>query len=160
KLIATPGCHVTSALLPLAPLLRARLVRHDAIVIDTKTGVSGAGRSPTASKPFSETSEGTRPYKVAGSHRHTPEIEPALSLVAGAEIRVLMTPHLLPMTRGMLATCYAHAEAGTTVEACREAARAMHAGGLVTILEGDTLPDTLWVRGSARAHVAYALDKR
>jgi len=160
KLIATPGCHVTSALLPLAPLLRAHLIRHDGIVIDTKTGVSGAGRSPTASKPFSETAEGTRPYKVAGNHRHTPEIEQELSLVAGAAIRVLMTPHLLPMTRGLLATCYARAEPGTTVDACRQAARSMHEEGLVTVLEGDQLPDTLHVRGSARAHVAYALDPR
>ena len=160
KLIATPGCHVTSALLPLAPLLHARLIQKEGIVIDTKTGVSGAGRSPTASKPFSETAEGVRPYKVAGSHRHTPEIEQELSLVAGAAIRVILTPHLVPMTRGLLATCYARSEAGTTVEACRQAARSMHAEGLVTVLEGDHLPDTLYVRGSARAHVAYAKDER
>jgi N-acetyl-gamma-glutamyl-phosphate reductase len=160
NLIATPGCHVTSALLALAPVLRERLVEHDAIVIDTKTGVSGAGRSPTASTHFSEAAEGTRPYKVAGSHRHTPEIEQELSLVVGETVRVVFTPHLVPMTRGLLATCYARAKAGTTVDACRRAARALYAEGLVTVLEGDKLPDTLFVRGSARAHVAYALDER
>lgn len=165
RLIATPGCHVTSALLPLAPLLCHRgsgepLAESDGIVIDTKTGVSGAGRSPSTSTHFAEAAEGARPYKVAGSHRHTPEIEQELSLVAGRPIRVLLTPHLVPMTRGLLSTCYARARRDTTVEACREAAREFYRDGLVTVLDGDRLPDTLFVRGSARAHVAYALDVR
>jgi N-acetyl-gamma-glutamyl-phosphate reductase len=166
RLIATPGCHVTSALLPLAPLLRPRaagelsLIERDGIVIDTKTGVSGAGRSPSPSTHFPEVAEGARPYKVAGTHRHTPEIEQELSAVAGASVRVLLTPHLVPMTRGLLATCYARARPGTTAAACREAARAAYHEGLVTVLDGDQLPDTLFVRGSARAHVAYALDTR
>jgi N-acetyl-gamma-glutamyl-phosphate reductase len=159
-LIATPGCHVTSALLPLVPLVRERLVETNGIVIDTKTGVSGAGRSPSASTHFSEAAESVRPYKIAGSHRHTPEIEQELSLVAGAPVRVLLTPHLVPMTRGLLATCYAVAKEGTTADACRRAARSFYADGLVTVLEGDKLPDTLFVRGSARAHVAYAKDDR
>lgn len=159
-LIATPGCHVTSALLPLAPLLRDELVETSGIVIDTKTGVSGAGRTYPASPIFSETAESVRPYKVAGSHRHTPEIEQELSIVAGAPVRVLLTPHLVPMTRGLLATCYARARAGTTADACRGAARAFYGEGLITVLEGGTLPDTLFVRGSSRAHVAYAHDER
>ena len=164
RLIATPGCHVTSALLPLAPLLGPRssdkeaLAESDGIIVDTKTGVSGAGRSPSSATHFAEAAEGARPYKVAGAHRHTPEIEQELSIVAGRPVRVLLTPHLVPMTRGLLATCYARARPGTTVEACREAARDFYRDGLVTILEGDHLPDTLFVRGSARAHVAYALD--
>lgn len=166
RLIATPGCHVTSALLPLAPLVRrgaaavGPLVEREGIVIDTKTGVSGAGRSPSASTHFAETAEGTRPYKVAGSHRHTPEIEQELSILAGGPLRVLLTPHMVPMTRGLLSTCYARACPGTTVEACREAARHFYRDGLVTVLGGDRLPDTLFVKGSARAHVAYALDVR
>jgi len=161
KLIATPGCHVTSALLALSPLLAGGgLVETNGIVIDTKTGVSGAGRAVVASSQFSETAEGARPYKVAGSHRHTPEIDQELSLVAGGPVRVLLTPHLVPMTRGLLATCYARARAGTSAEACREAARELYRGGLVTVLEEGRLPDTLFVRGSARAHVAYAHDAR
>lgn len=166
RLIATPGCHVTSALLPLVPLLRRRssgeesLAERDGIVIDTKTGISGAGRSPSASTHFAEVAEGARPYKVAGSHRHTPEIEQELSIVAGGPVRVLLTPHLVPMTRGLLATCYARARPGATAEVCREAARDFYRDGLVTVLEEDQLPDTLFVRGSARAHVAYALDMR
>jgi N-acetyl-gamma-glutamyl-phosphate reductase len=140
--------------------LRAKLVSLDGIVVDTKTGVSGAGRSPSAATHFSEAAEGARPYKVAGSHRHTPEIEQELSLAAGAEVRVLLTPHLVPMTRGLLATCYARARPGATADACRDAARSFHEGGLVTVLDGENLPDTLFVRGSSRAHVAYAKDDR
>jgi len=164
ELIAVPGCHVTSALLALSPLLSrasgAPLVEKDGLVIDTKTGVSGAGRALQSSSHFSETAEGVRPYKVAGSHRHTPEIEQELSLVAGEPVRVLFTPHLVPMTRGLLATCYARARQGTTAEACARAAAEYYRGGLVTVLEGERLPDTLFVRGSARAHVAYAHDVR
>jgi N-acetyl-gamma-glutamyl-phosphate reductase len=100
-----------------------------------------------------------RPYKVAGKHRHTVEIEQELSLAGKADIRLTFTPQLAPMTRGILTCAYATALPGTTAEACREAARALYDGGLVTVLE-DALPDTLWVRGSARAHVAYALDER
>jgi N-acetyl-gamma-glutamyl-phosphate reductase len=161
SLIATPGCHVTSALLALSPLLGgAGLVEKQGIVIDTKTGVSGAGRGLVQSSMFSESAEGARPYKVAGSHRHTPEIEQELSRVAGTAIRVLFTPHLVPMSRGLLATCYAHARPGTTADACRLAARDFYRGGLVTVLDDGRLPDTLFVRGSSRAHVAYALDDR
>ena len=131
-----PVATSTSALLALSPLLRASgLVERDGIVVDTKTGVSGAGRAVGAPSQFSETAEGARPYKIAGSHRHTPEIEQELSLVAGAPVRVLLTPHLVPMTRGLLATCYARARAGTTAEACREAARELYREGLVTVLE-------------------------
>lgn len=160
RLVASPGCYPTSAILPLAPLLDAGLVETTGIVVDAKSGVSGAGRTPGAASHFPETSEGLRPYKVAGTHRHTPEIEQELSLVARADVKVLFTPHLAPMTRGILATAYARAKGATTVEACREAARARYAEGLVTVLDGARLPDTLHVRGSARAHVAYAHDAR
>lgn len=161
RLIAAPGCYPTSAILPLAPLLRAGLVSTDGIVIDAKSGVSGAGRTPSSVTHYPEAGEGLRPYKVAGTHRHTPEIEQELSLLSGAEVKVIFTPHLVPMSRGILATAYARAKAGVTVAACREAARALYGQqGLVTVLDGERLPDTLFVRGSARAHVAYALDER
>jgi N-acetyl-gamma-glutamyl-phosphate reductase len=160
RLIAAPGCYPTSAILPLVPLLAGGLVEKHGLIIDAKSGVSGAGRSPGPTFHFPETSEGMRPYKVAGKHRHTVEIEQELTLASKADIRVTFTPQLAPMTRGILACAYATARTGTTVEACREAARSLYGGGLVTVLEGDALPDTLWVRGSARAHVAYALDER
>jgi N-acetyl-gamma-glutamyl-phosphate reductase len=160
RLIAAPGCYPTSTLLPLAPLLAAGLVDSEGIVVDAKSGVSGAGRSPTASTHLPETSEGMRAYKVAGTHRHVPEIEQELSLSAGCAVRVVFTPHLSPFTRGILTTAYARAKPGTTAERCREAARERFRQGLVTVLPAGRLPDTLWVRGSARAHVGYELDER
>jgi N-acetyl-gamma-glutamyl-phosphate reductase len=160
RLIAAPGCYPTSSILPLAPLLAQNLVEKNGIIIDAKSGVSGAGRSPGPAYHFPEAAEGMRPYKVAGKHRHTSEIEQELSLQAKADIRVTFTPQLAPMNRGILACAYATARPGTTAESCREAARKLFQGGLVTVLEGDALPDTLWVRGSARAHVAYAVDER
>jgi len=159
RLIAAPGCHVTTSLLPLAPLLKAKLIEPAPIIIDSKTGVSGGGRTPAPAFHFPEASEGIRPYKVGNTHRHTPEIEQELSLAAGAPITVMFTPVLVPMSRGILVTAYAMPRPGVTAEACRAAATELYQGGLVTVLPAGTLPDTLWVRGSARAHVAYVLDE-
>jgi N-acetyl-gamma-glutamyl-phosphate reductase len=160
RLIAAPGCYPTSCILPLAPLLRAGLIETDGIIIDSKSGVSGAGRTPGAAYHLPETAEGIRPYKVAGTHRHLPEIEQELSLAGNAELRVVFTPQLVPMTRGILTTAYARLKPGVTEEMCRGAARKLYEEGLVSVLDAGVLPDTLWVRGSARAHVAYAVDER
>ena len=159
RLIAAPGCYPTSAILPLAPLLANQLVELEGIIIDAKSGVSGAGRKPLPSTHFSECSEGLRPYKVAGAHRHTPEIEQELGRLAGAPLQVVFTPNLCPMTRGILAVAYARAKPSTTLAQCVEAARQTFGSTLVHVLE-EALPDTLWVRGSACAHVAYRIDER
>ena len=105
-LIANPGCYPTSAILGLAPLLKGKMVDTASIVIDSKSGVSGAGRSPALAQHYPEANEGFMAYKV-GSHRHTPEIEQELSLLAGERITVSFTPHLVPMNRGILTTIYA-----------------------------------------------------
>lgn len=160
RLIAAPGCYPTSAILALGPLLKQQLIELDGLIIDSKSGVSGAGRSSSASTHFPECSEGLRPYKVAGSHRHTGEIEQELSLIAGADVRVLFTPQLVPMTRGILTVAYAQAKRGVTLNQCHEAARAQYDTEMVTVLDPGELPDTLWVRGSARALVSYAFDRR
>jgi N-acetyl-gamma-glutamyl-phosphate reductase len=160
RLVAAPGCYPTSAVLALAPLLAAGLIEPTGIVIDSKSGVSGAGKSPTAATHLPEAAEGLRAYKVAGAHRHLPEIEQELTRAAGAEVRVVFTPHLAPMTRGILTTAYARLRPQASASACRAAARERYAGGLVTVLDEGLLPDTLHVRGSARAHVAYAEDVR
>lgn len=160
KLIAAPGCYPTSSILPLAPLLHERLIETKGIIIDSKSGVSGAGKTPSPAYHLPEAAEGIRPYKVAGAHRHTPEIEQELSLAAGEPVQVVFTPHLTPMSRGILSVAYARLLPGKTADDCRKAARALYQDGLVTVLEEGVLPDTLWVRGSARAHVAYALDVR
>lgn len=161
RLIAAPGCYPTSAILALSPLLKAGLVERRGIVIDSKSGVSGAGKTPKPSTHLPETAEGLRPYGVAGKHRHVPEIEQELARSAGVEsMRVVFTPQLAPMTRGILTIAYALAKDGVTAAACREAARDLYGDGLVTVLDAGRLPDTLWVRGSSRAHVAYELDER
>ncbi len=161
RLIAAPGCYPTSALLPLAPLVKSDLLDLSGpIIVDAKSGVSGAGRTPGPGTHFSETSEGIRAYKVAGSHRHTGEIEQELSIAAGQRVQVVFTPHLVPMTRGILSVAYLKPRAGVDAERCRGAARSYYPeGGLVSVMQ-DELPDTLWVRGSVRAHVAYRLDPR
>ncbi len=158
KLIAAPGCYVTAAVLALGPLLSAGLVDPTRIVIDAKSGVSGAGRKPNAATHLPEAAEGLRAYKVAGTHRHTPEIEQELSKIAGKPTRVVFTPHLVPMSRGILACAYATALPQVDAERCRAAARAHYGEGLVGVLDAGQLPDTLWVRGTARALVAYEMD--
>lgn len=159
RLIASPGCYPTSALLPLAPLLAHDLVDPEGIIIDCKSGVSGAGRAPGASTHFAECGEGIRPYKVVGEHRHTPEIEQELGLIAGRPVQVVFTPHLCPMTRGILAVAYARKRPRASSQDCAAAARTMFQTPLVSVLE-EALPDTLWVRGSACAHLAYRIDER
>ncbi len=161
-LIAVPGCYPTSSIFALAPLVRAGLIDLAGIVVDAKSGVSGAGKAPSQGTHFSETSEGIRAYKSGGQHRHTAEIEQELSRIAGSDVRVTFTPHLVPMTRGILATTYAMAKGPqVTAAACTEAARAFFAGSTsVAVLDPGMHPDTLWVRGSNRAHVAYARDDR
>jgi N-acetyl-gamma-glutamyl-phosphate reductase len=106
ELIANPGCYPTSAILALAPLLRAGAILPRGIIVDSKSGVSGAGREPKAHLHFPECNESVSAYGV-GTHRHMPEIDQVLSDVADTEIRVVFTPHLIPMDRGILSTCYA-----------------------------------------------------
>ncbi|HUS64098.1 MAG TPA: N-acetyl-gamma-glutamyl-phosphate reductase [Kofleriaceae bacterium] len=161
ELIAAPGCYPTAATLAIAPLLARGLVRPDSIVVDAKSGVSGAGRSAALGYHFPEVGESLRPYKVAGTHRHTPEMEQEMSRAAGAPVRVLFTPHLVPMTRGILACVYADPARAVTEAELRAAQAEAYAGEpFVAALEGDALPDTAHVRGSNRAQVAVRHDAR
>jgi len=158
-LVAVPGCYPTASTLALAPLVEAGLIRTDGIIVDAKSGVSGAGRGLSNTTHYPETAEGVRAYE-AGVHRHGPEIEQELSRLAGAAIRITFVPHLLPMTRGILATCYAEAIGPRSTPAiCTEAARVLYSGSpSVQVLDPGAHPDTLWVRGSNRVHVAYTQD--
>ena len=105
KLVANPGCYPTSAILPLAPLFKAGLIEPDDLIIDAKSGVSGAGRSPKLTTHYPECNESISAYNI-GRHRHTPEIEQILGKAAGRPVQVIFTPHLVPMDRGILATTY------------------------------------------------------
>ena len=106
KLVANPGCYPTTAMLALAPLLKAGLIEPQDIIVDAKSGVSGAGRTPKTGTLYVECNESVAAYNV-GHHRHTPEIEQILGRITGQAVDVIFTPHLIPMDRGILATCYA-----------------------------------------------------
>lgn len=159
RLVAVPGCYPTAAILALAPLLEAGLVSPAGLIVDAKSGVSGVGRTPGLSSHFPEAGEGVRAYKVAG-HRHTPEIEQELAAVAGAPVRLTFTPHLIPMSRGILATCYAvPTDATRDRTAYLDALRSRYQGERFVHVV-DAPPDTAHVRGSNRVHVGVWLDAR
>jgi len=162
RVIAVPGCYPTAAILAAAPLLDRGLIAADGLVIDAKSGASGAGRSPSQSTHLPEAAEGVRAYKVAGAHRHTAEIEQELGLAAGAPLAVLFTPHLLPMSRGILSCVYAAPTAPVAdPDLFRRALAEAYAGEpFVDVLAPGKLPDTAYVRGSNRAHVTAVYDPR
>ena len=120
NLVACPGCYPTSALLPLAPLLRNGLIEREDIIIDAKSGVSGAGRAAKEASLYAEVSEGIHAYGVSG-HRHMPEIEQELGKAVGADVRVNFTPHLMPMNRGILSTIYVKLAKGENANTLRDA---------------------------------------
>ncbi len=126
RLIANPGCYPTSAILALAPLLKAGLIEPTEIIIDSKSGVSGAGRTPKLTTLFPECNESLSAYNV-GRHRHTPEIEQVLSTASGASIEVIFTPHLVPMDRGILSTSYSKPRGAVTEEQLFAALRKFYA---------------------------------
>ena len=111
RFVANPGCYPTSVILGTAPALKHRLIDTASVIVDSKSGTSGAGRDPQVGSLFCEVNEGFKAYKV-GKHRHTPEIEQELSRLAGQEIKISFTPHLLPIDRGILSTIYATLSSG------------------------------------------------
>ncbi|MBX9789654.1 MAG: N-acetyl-gamma-glutamyl-phosphate reductase [Pirellulales bacterium] len=125
-LVANPGCYPTSAILALAPLLAAGLIEPDGIIIDSKSGVSGAGRTPKLTTLFPECNESLSAYNV-GRHRHTPEIEQVLARASGQPAQVIFTPHLVPMDRGILSTCYAQPRGAPSEEQLLTALRGRYA---------------------------------
>jgi N-acetyl-gamma-glutamyl-phosphate reductase len=159
--VAVPGCYPTAALLALAPLVAAGLVATDGIVVDAKSGLSGAGRSLTDANLFVQANENVAPYKV-GTHRHTPEIEQELALAAGAPVTVTLTPHLVPASRGILATCYATLAPSAGDEELAACYAAAYGGEpFVDLLPpGAGWPATRAVATTNRAQVAAAADRR
>ncbi len=158
ELVAGPGCYPTAAALALAPLLRAGLVEPTGIVVDAVSGVSGAGRAPKPNTTFCTADGDVTAYGLL-RHRHTPEIEQTLARVAGAPAQVVFTPHLVPMSRGMLATCYSRPVAGVTADAVAGAfADAYDGERFVSVVSGS--PSTKATQGSNAAHVSAVLDER
>ena len=127
KVIANPGCYTTAVPLALVPALEAGLIESDGIIADCKSGVTGAGRKPTQGNHYPELNESFTAYKVA-NHRHTPEIEQTLTKMTGEGVKVTFVPHLLPINRGILATCYARLKPGVTKDQLRQAYQAQYGG--------------------------------
>jgi N-acetyl-gamma-glutamyl-phosphate reductase len=127
KLVANPGCYPTSAILPLAPLLAEGLIDPQEIIVDSKSGVSGAGRTPKLTTLYPECNESVSAYNV-GRHRHTPEIEQILTRATGRDVQVIFTPHLVPMDRGILSTIYTRPTREVTEEQVFELLRGFYRG--------------------------------
>jgi N-acetyl-gamma-glutamyl-phosphate reductase len=159
RLVACPGCYPTAVLLALLPLAKAGLIEADGVIIDAKSGVSGAGRTLKQNILFSEAGEGLSPYGI-GNHRHVPEIEQELSAAAGSPVRVNFTPHLVPMSRGELCTCYVALAGKTTADDLRKAlAKAYAASPFVHVVGKDVIPATQHVRGSNHCHIGVFADR-
>lgn len=160
RLVANPGCYTTCSILALLPVLKRSLVRAPGIVIDAKSGVSGAGRKSDLAYSFCETADNFKAYSAV-RHRHTSEIEEQLSLVSGETVTLLFTPHLLPVKRGILATAYTELMPGTTVQMVEEAYRAEYAKEpFVHVLPAGELPELKHVVGSNNIHIGFAVSPR
>lgn len=169
QLVASPGCYPTAAILQMAPLLAHGLIVPDTIVIDAKSGVSGAGRSPALPYHFPEAHESLEPYKI-GQHRHIPEIEQELSGLAakqgqgtggrGAPVTITFTPHLVPMNRGILSTAYARVNGTLDVAELRALYRDFYKGERFVRLLESAMPNPRHVRGANYCDLAVHMDMR
>ena len=160
SIIGNPGCYTTASILALAPLVKHGLVDCSSLIIDAASGVSGAGRGLSMNTHFSETCENFKAYSVAG-HRHTPEIEQALGKLAGQAITLTFTPHLLPICRGILSTCYAKLKDGVTAEQIGAAFEEMYGAESFIRLRGlGAYPATKHVRGSNYCDIGWHIDAR
>lgn len=159
-LVAVPGCYPTSAILGVAPVVRAGFLDADSLIVNSASGVSGAGRSLDLGSLFCEVNEGMKAYKVA-QHRHTPEMEQEISMVAGQTVRVTFVPHLVPLSRGILTTIYAGLKVETKEEELLEAYRTFYASEpFVRVLPKGSLPNVRDVRGSNMCDIGLKVDSR
>ncbi|HJN21436.1 MAG: N-acetyl-gamma-glutamyl-phosphate reductase [Alphaproteobacteria bacterium] len=159
RIVACPGCYPTSALLPLLPIVAAGQIKVGDIVIDSKSGVTGAGRTPKEGTLYAEVAEGIHAYGIA-QHRHAPEIEQELTVAAGQAITVNFTPHLVPMNRGILSTIYVRLVNGVDIAALRASLRAAYDDeAFVRLLPEGQTPATRHVRGSNHCLIGVFEDR-
>jgi N-acetyl-gamma-glutamyl-phosphate reductase len=159
RLVACPGCYPTAALLSLLPLVSAKLVDPSDLIIDAKSGTTGAGRSPKQNLLLAEAGEGLSPYGIA-SHRHAPEIEQEIGRAVGREVIVNFTPHLIPMSRGELVTCYVRLEGAASADDLRAHLSAAYADKpFVHIAPKGVIPATQTVRGSNHCQIGVFADR-
>ena len=169
RLVANPGCYPTCSTLSIYPLLKEGLIDPSTVIIDAKSGTSGAGRGAKVDNLYCEVNENIKAYGVA-NHRHTPEIEEQLSLAAGEEMLINFTPHLVPMNRGILITAYASLKStlqpdGTRAFPSYEEVRAAYdkyydKEKFVRVLDKNVCPETKWVEGSNYVDVNFKIDER
>ena len=161
RLVANPGCYPTSVNLGLAPLLRTNLIDPATVIIDSKSGTSGAGRSASLATLYCEVADGFKAYKVGGTHRHIPEIEQELTLLAGVPVTVSFTPHLLPISRGILSTMYASIHTDVSESDLSALYNdAYREEPFVRICPQGSHPATQHVRGSNFCDIGFSLDPR
>ena len=160
RLIANPGCYTTCSILTAYPLVKEGLIDPDTLIIDAKSGTSGAGRGAKVANLYCEVNENIKAYAV-GSHRHTPEIEEQLGYACGEKITINFTPHLVPMNRGILATAYASLKKDVTYEEVKAIYDKYYADEkFVRVLKKDVCPQTKWVEGSNYVDVNFKIDPR
>lgn len=160
RLIANPGCYPTCSTLSIYPMVKEGLVDVSSIIIDAKSGTSGAGRGAKVNNLFCEVNENIKAYGVA-THRHTPEIEEQLSYAAGEQVLINFTPHLIPMQRGILVTAYANLKKKVSYEEVKAAYDKYYANEkFVRVLDKDVVPETRWVEGSNYVDVNFKIDER
>lgn len=160
RIVANPGCYTTCSILTMYPLVKEGLVDPQSIIIDAKSGTSGAGRGAKVNNLFCEVNENIKAYGVL-THRHTPEIEEQLSYAAGEDIKLIFTPHLVPMNRGILVTAYANLKTGVTYDQVKAAYDKYYdKEHFVRVLDKDVPPETRWVEGSNFVDVNFKIDDR
>ena len=160
RIVANPGCYTTCSILTTRPLVAEGLIDPNTLIIDAKSGTSGAGRGAKLPNLFCEVNENMKAYGVA-THRHTPEIEEQLSIAFGQPVTINFTPHLVPMNRGILVTAYASLKPGTTAEQVRKVYKDYYdKETFVRVLEDGECPETKWVEGSNYVDINFKIDPR
>ena len=161
RIIANPGCYTTTSILTLYPLVKEEIINPDTIIIDAKSGTSGAGRGAKGANLFCEVNESMKAYGV-GTHRHTPEIEEQLGYACGRDdLKLIFTPHLVPMNRGILVTAYANLAKDVTYEDVKAAYDKYYDKEyFVRVLPKDVCPETRWVEGSNFVDIGFKIEPR
>lgn len=160
RLVANPGCYTTCSILTIYPLAKAGLIDMKTLIIDAKSGTSGAGRGAKIDNLYCEVNENMKAYGVA-THRHTPEIEEQLSYASGENVLLNFTPHLVPMNRGILVTAYANLKKDVTYEDVKAVYDECYKDEkFIRVLEKDVCPQTKWVEGSNYVDINFKIDER
>ena len=160
RIIANPGCYTTTSILTLYPMVKEGVIDPNTIIIDAKSGTTGAGRKAVTANLFCEVNESMKAYGV-GTHRHTPEIEEQLGYACGLDIKLIFTPHLVPMNRGIIATCYANLSKDISEEEIRDIYNKYYKDEkFVRVLDKDVVPETRFTKGSNYVDVNFFIEKR